>query len=77
MTALFNASRGSILLAAVMHFQLINPIWPDAQPYDTLFFLAAAVVIVWFNREVMLTGANAVTEVIPTAGPAHFEVRGP
>lgn len=76
MTALFNASRGSILLAAVMHFQLINPIWPDAQPYDTLFFVAAAVVIVWFNREAMLTGVNAVTEVIPTAGPAH-EVRAP
>lgn len=37
-TQLFNASRGSILLPALFHFQLINPLWPDAQPYDTFFF---------------------------------------
>lgn len=31
-TALFNASCGSILLSAWFHFQLNHPIWPDAQP---------------------------------------------
>jgi hypothetical protein len=33
-TALFNRSHGSILLSAFFHFQLMNPIFPDAQPYD-------------------------------------------
>ena len=69
MTALFNASRGSILLPAVMHFQLINPIWPDAQPYDTLFFVAAAIVVVWLNRDSLLTGTGALTAVIPPPEP--------
>ncbi|MGK2950805.1 MAG: CPBP family glutamic-type intramembrane protease [Thiobacillus sp.] len=64
-TQLFNASRGSILLPALFHFQLVNPIWPDAQPYDTLFFVAAALIVVWLNREVMLNRDWGVTEVIP------------
>lgn len=64
-TQLFNASRGSILLPALFHFQLINPIWPDAQPYDTLFFVAAAIMVVWLNRETMLNKDWGVTEVIP------------
>jgi uncharacterized protein len=66
-TQLFNASRGSILLPALFHFQLINPIWPDAQPYDTLFFVAAALMVVWLNREAMLNRDGGVTEVIPQA----------
>jgi len=66
-TQLFNASHGSILLPALFHFQLINPIWPDAQPYDTLFFVTAAVFIVWFNRRAMLSVECGVTEVMPKA----------
>ena len=66
-TQLFNASRGSILLSALLHFQLINPIWPDAQPYDTFFFVAAAILIVWFNRKTMFIREGAITEVIPQA----------
>jgi hypothetical protein len=66
-TQLFNASRGSILLPALFHFQLINPIWPDAQPYDTLFFVAAAIIVVWLNREAMLNMDGGVTVVIPQA----------
>lgn len=58
-TALFNASHGSILLPALFHFILINPIWPDAQPYDTWLFIIIAAIIVWLNRETMLTGPNA------------------
>jgi uncharacterized protein len=65
MTALFNASRGSILLPAIFHFQVNNPIWPDAQPYDTLFFVTAAVLVVWFNRKAMFSRQGSVTEVIP------------
>ena len=64
-TQLFNASRGSILLPALLHFQLINPVWPDAQPYDTLFFVAAALLVVWFNREFMFNRESGATEVIP------------
>lgn len=66
-TQLFNASRGSILLSALFHYQLINPLWPDAQPYDTLFFVAAAFLVVWFNRETILNREWGVTEVIPQA----------
>ncbi len=64
-TPLFNASRGSILLPALFHFQLINPLWPDAQPYDTYFFVLVALVIVWLNRRTMFAPAGAVTAVIP------------
>lgn len=64
-TQLFNASRGSILLPALLHFQLINPIWPDAQPYDTVFFVAAAILVVWLNRKEMFDRAGGTTEVIP------------
>ncbi len=64
-TPLFNASRGSILLPAIFHFQLINPLWPDAQPYDTYFFVLVAIAIVWLNRESMFSRENAVTMVIP------------
>lgn len=66
-TPLFNSTRGSILLPALFHFQLINPLWPDAQPYDTAFFLIVAIAIVWLNRATMLTRADAVTAVIPAA----------
>jgi len=63
-TQLFNASRGSILLPALLHFQLINPMWPDAQPYDTLFFVAAAIFIVWLNRKAMFRRECGVAEVM-------------
>lgn len=64
-TPLFNSTRGSILLSALFHFQLINPLWPDAQPYDTYFFVLVAITIVWLNRATMLTSTDAVTAVIP------------
>ena len=64
-TALFHASRGSILLSALFHFQLNNPIWPDAQPYDMFAFVAAAVLVVWINRRTMFSKEDAVTKVIP------------
>ena len=64
-TALFNRSSGSILLSAFFHFQLMNPIFPDAQPYDTyLLSLVAGLVVLW-NRKSMFTKEGAVMEVIP------------
>lgn len=65
MTALFNASAGSILLAALFHFQLINPLWPEAQPYDTYLLFVAAAVVVLLNRGSMFSTEGAITEVIP------------
>ncbi len=65
MTALFNASAGSILLAALFHFQLINPLWPEAQPFDTYLLVVIAVVVVLLNRGAMFSMEDAVTEVIP------------
>lgn len=64
MTPLYNASRGSIFLAALMHFQLMNPIWPDAQPFDTYILAFVAVIVVGLNRKAMFNREGAVTEVI-------------
>ncbi len=65
-TALFNASRGSILLAALFHFNLMNPIFPDAQPYDTYLLAVVAIAVVWFHRRTMFSRQRAWTEVIPS-----------
>jgi len=68
LTPMFNVARGSILIAALFHFQLMNPLMPNAQPWDTLVWVIAAVVIVLVNRRTMLTRKGAVTEVlIPAA----------
>jgi len=64
-TGLFNASRGSILLPAILHLQLINPLWPDAQPYDTAVVVIAASIILWLNRKTMFRKGNSVTTIIP------------
>lgn len=63
-TALFNDSRGSILLPALVHFQLNNPIWPDAQPWDNLFIVICAVIVVWLNRRKMFQREGAITDVL-------------
>lgn len=67
MTPLYNASRGSILLAAFMHFQLMNPIWPDAQPYDTYILIVVAAIVVALNWRTMFSRVGSVTQVIPDA----------
>lgn len=64
-TPLFNRSNGSILLTAFFHFMLMNPIFPDAQPYDTYIIIVIAAIVVWFNRNTMFTKEGAVTRVIP------------
>ena len=67
MTALYNQSRGSILLAMIMHFQLMNPIWPDAQPYDTWLLLAVACGIVWYHKSIFFHRSGAVDQIIPNS----------
>ena len=64
-TPLFNSSRGSILLPAFFHLQLINPLWPDAQPYDTWLFVLVAAVVVLLNWDAMFSQRGAVTNVLP------------
>jgi len=54
-TALFNTSPSSILLSAFFHFSLMNPIFPDAQPYDTYLLIVVAGLIVWLYRKEMFT----------------------
>jgi len=72
LTPLFNASKGSLLISALYHFQMMNPIWPDAQPWDSLLIIIAAVVIVWINRRKMFNRDHAVTEVLmPTSSDRH------
>jgi hypothetical protein len=61
---MFNISRGSILIAALFHFQVMNPLWPEGQPWQNLVFVIAAVVIVVLNRKAMLTREGAVTGVL-------------
>lgn len=63
-TPLFNASRGSLLIAALYHLQMMNPIWPNAQPWDNLLFVAVAVLVVWVNRRQMFRRGAGVTEVL-------------
>ncbi|HEY9038200.1 MAG TPA: type II CAAX endopeptidase family protein [Roseovarius sp.] len=70
-TPILNRTGGSLLWPMLFHWQLINPFWPDAQPWDTWILVAVAVVVVWWNRDAMFARAGAVTEVIPTAFPAE------
>jgi membrane protease YdiL (CAAX protease family) len=72
-TPLFNSARGSILLPALFHLQLINPLWPDAQPYDTALFVAVAAAVVWLNRDAMFTRRGSVTDVVPEAKGGIFD----
>lgn len=65
LTSMFNRSGGSILIAMLFHYQLINPLWPDAQPHDTLFFVAAAMLVTWLDRAAMFDRGGGVTDVVP------------
>ena len=64
-TPIFNAARGSLLLPVLFHWQLINPFWPDAQPWDTWILVGVAAAVVWWTRATMLSRENAATEVLP------------
>ncbi|MGD2043658.1 MAG: type II CAAX endopeptidase family protein [Acidimicrobiia bacterium] len=70
MTWFFNASNGSILVAWLVHFQVMNPLFADGQPWDSVFYVVAAVVIVIVYRKSMLRkGGDAVVDLQrPLAG---------
>ncbi len=64
MTPLFNASRGSLLIAILYHLNIMNPIFPDAQPWDSYLLAIVAAIIVFLNRRQMFQGGSGVTAVI-------------
>jgi uncharacterized protein len=64
LTPIFNAARGSLLIPVIFHFQMNNPLWPDAQPWDTLLFVLVAVIVVWLNRRRMFRREDGVTAVL-------------
>jgi membrane protease YdiL (CAAX protease family) len=63
-TGMFNASRGSILIPALFHFQANGPVWPDGRPWDTIGFMVIAVVVLWVDRRTMLSRDRGVTQVL-------------
>lgn len=73
-TPLFNSARGGLLWPMLFHWQLINPFWPDAQPYDTWLLLAVALVVIGLNRKTMFSRRGGVRRVIPAA-QAHAAQR--
>jgi membrane protease YdiL (CAAX protease family) len=66
LTPLFNASRGSLLIPILYHLNMMNPIFPDAQPWDSLLFVVAAAVIVFINRRQMFLRGSGMTSVLGT-----------
>jgi membrane protease YdiL (CAAX protease family) len=64
MTPLFNASRGSLLIAILYHLNIMNPIFPDAQPWDSYLLAIAAAVIVFLNRQQMFQRGSGIMEVL-------------
>jgi membrane protease YdiL (CAAX protease family) len=75
-TPLFNAAQGSILMAALFHFQMNGPAWPDAQPWENYLFAAVAIVVVVLNRKTMFTRSGAATDVLmPDTGTDMTEPR--
>ncbi|NRP12523.1 hypothetical protein XMM379_001586 [Aliiroseovarius sp. xm-m-379] len=68
-TPMFNAARGSLLVPMMFHWQLINPFWPDAQPYDTWILLGIALCVIVFMRHDLLHPNGAVTGVVVPKDP--------
>lgn len=64
LTPMFNSARGSLLIAYLYHLQMMNPIWPDAQPWDNLLFAIVAVAVVLLNRRTMLQKGAGITEIL-------------
>jgi len=75
LTPMFNSARGSLLVAALYHFMMNNPVWPDAQPWDSVLFAVVAVIVVVINRKTMFARGAGVTEVLaPRAGASERPV---
>lgn len=65
MTGFVNAAGGSILVAVLFHFQMNNPVFPDARPFDSVLLVVAACGLVALRPAGMLRLGTGVTRVVP------------
>jgi hypothetical protein len=50
----------------LLHFQLNNPVWPDAQPWNIYLLAVVAIVIVILNRRMMFSReASVFQDLLP------------
>jgi membrane protease YdiL (CAAX protease family) len=63
-TALFNASRGSILMPVLYHFSVNNPALPDGGSGWVIAILVFVAIIVWLTREKMFRRDGGETELL-------------
>jgi hypothetical protein len=59
-----------VLAALLFHYQLINPLWPDAQPWDSWILGGVAAGAVWLHRDTMLRPGSGAMEVVPPEPPS-------
>jgi hypothetical protein len=52
------------LIAILYHLNMMNPIFPDAQPWDNFLFIFAAVIVVFLNRRNLFQRGAGVTDVL-------------
>jgi len=50
---------------------MMNPIFPDAEPYDNLMWIAIAVIVVWLNRKKMFNRETGVTNILEESTPSE------
>ena len=43
---------------------MMNPAFPDAQPWDIALYVLAAIIVVWVNRSTMFQREAGVTEIL-------------
>ncbi len=65
MAVVHNRTRGNLLLAILIHWQLNIAFWPEAQPWENYLAVALAAVLVWANRDMMFGREGAETVVVP------------
>jgi membrane protease YdiL (CAAX protease family) len=69
MTAMFNASGGSMLTAVLFHWQANQPAWPDGQPWSSLLFIGVAALVLVLDRRAMFRRDGAATDMLLPASP--------
>jgi len=78
LTQMFNSSRGSLLIAALFHFQVNGPVWPDAQSWGFVLFAIVGVIVLIVNRKAMFSRDTGVTDVLlPDTAATVIEAASP
>jgi hypothetical protein len=75
----FGLSRGILALliaftaqvAALFHFQVNGPAWPDAQPWDSAIFAVLAALTVAFNRKHCFDKTAGAVEILAPSTGRH------